>query len=311
MSQTYRVYPNVTIGEGAKVGDFAIIGLPVEGEPEGDLETVIGSNAVIGSHSVIYSGVKIDSSFRCGHGVVIGSDCVIGRNCLVGDNSTIRFAILGNDTVVQELVNLGILPASKYDYKGVGKNVDRVTRIGDNSIIRSHTSIYTQTQFGSHFNCGHGVRIRECTIVGCHTTIGTNAQIEGFVEIGDDVIIQTNAHIGQFSRMEDGTYITAGAVLTNTLHPLCPKAKQCLRGVTLRRGAKVGVNVSVMPGVVIAEDALVGAGAVVVEDVAPGDLVVGVPAKRIASVYELSCPYALIDKPYHESEGISDESSTC
>ncbi len=301
MSGMYRVCPNVRIGEGAKIGDFALVGIPPGDKEEGELETIIGDNVAIGPHAIIYAGVRIGCNFKCGHGTVIGSGCVFGDDCSVGDNAVVESTVLGNNTVVQALVRLGIQPLSKYDYKRVGEDVEPIVRVGDNSIIRSHTTIYAKTRFGSRFNCGHGVRIRECTFVGSHTTIGTNTQIEGFAEIGDNVIIQTNSHIAQFSRMEDNTYMTVGAVLTNTLHPLCPKAKQCLRGVTMKRGAKVSVNVSVMPGVVIGEDALVGAGAVVVEDVAPGDLVVGIPAKRIRSVYELGCPFGLIDKPYHAS----------
>ena len=294
----YKVYRNVKIGKGVVIGDFVVIGLPLSGAKEGEQETIIEDGATIGSHSVVYAGARIGRNFKCGHGVVIGENSAIGSNCSIGSHSVIRHSRLGTEVTIGELVSLGILPSSKYDYRGVGKDIEPVVVVGDKSVIRSHTSIYAKTRFGSNLNCGHGVRIRECTIVGKNTSIGTNTQIEGFCEIGDSVLIHTNAHIGQFSRMEDETYLAPGTVLTNTPHPLCPVAKQCLQGCILKKGAKVSVNAVIAPRVVIGENALVGAGAVVISDVESNALVVGVPARRIKDVREITCPYGLIDKPY-------------
>jgi len=294
----YKVYKNVKLGKRVEVGDFAVIGLPLSGEREGEQETIIEDGAIIGSHSVIYAGARLGRNFKCGHGVVIGENSVVGNDCSLGSNSVIQYSRLGSDVTIGELVNLGILPLSKYDHRGVGKDIESVVIVGDKSIIRSHSSIYAKTRFGSNFNCGHGVRIRECTIVGKHTQIGTNTQIEGFSEIGDDVLLHTNTHIGQFSRLEDETYLAPGTVLTNTPHPLCPEVKRCIQGVILKKGAKVSTNATIGPRVVIGENALVGAGAVVFSDVEPNAVVVGIPAKRVKDVRDITCPYGFIDKPY-------------
>lgn len=294
----YKVYPNVRMGKCVEIGDFAVIGLPLPGMADGESETIIGDGAVVGAHSLICAGAKLGRDFKCGHGVVVGENSAVGNGCSIGSNSVVQHCRLGNNVTVGELVNLGILPSSKYDYRGVGKDIELVVVIGDDSVIRSHTSIYAQTRFGPKFNCGHGARIRECTVVGKSTSIGTNTQIEGFCQIGDDVLIHTNAHIGQFSVLEDGTYLAPGTVLTNTLHPLCPAAKQCLEGCILKKGSKISVNVTIAPRVMVGENALVGAGAVVTADVAPNALVVGMPAKQVKDVREITCPYGIIDKPY-------------
>jgi len=293
----YRVYPNVKMGSDVEIGDFAIIGLPCE---EGDKEqpTIIGDKTRIETHSVIYAGTRVGHRFKCGHGVVLGNDVIVGDDSSIGSNSIVQHCRLGNNVMVGEMVSLGILPSKKYDYRGVSKNIERIVIIGDNSVVRSHSSIYAQTKFGTNLNCGHGVRIRECTIVGKNTSIGTNTQIEGFCTIGDNVLLHTNVHIGQFSELEDGVYVAPGTVLTNTPHPLCPAAKQCLQGCILKKGAKVSTNVTVAPRVVIGENALVGAGAVVTGDVPPNALVVGIPARQIKDVREMTCPYGLIDRPY-------------
>ena len=294
----YKVYKNVKLGKKVEIGDFAVIGLPISGEQEGEQETIIEDGAMIGSHSVVYAGARLGRNFKCGHGVVIGENSIVGNNCSIGSNSVIQHSRLGSEVTVGELVHLGILPLSKYDHRGVGKDMEPVVIVGDKSLIRSHSSIYAKTIFGSNFNCGHGVRVRECTIVGKHTQIGTNSQIEGFSELGDDVLLHTNVHIGQFSRVEDETYIAPGVVLTNTPHPLCPEVKKCIQGPVLKKGAKISTNATIGPRVTVGENSLVGAGAVVFNDVEPNAVVVGIPAKKIKDVREITCPYGIIDKPY-------------
>ncbi|NLE75373.1 MAG: hypothetical protein GX605_01305, partial [Chloroflexi bacterium] len=108
----------------------------------------------------------------------------------------------------------------------------------------------------------------------------------------------TNVHICQFAVLEDESYITVGSVLTNTLHPLCPLAKPCMKGPVLHKRAKVAGAVVVGPYVEIGEDALVGAGAAAMKDVPAGQVAVGVPAKPIKSVFDLTCPFDWIDHPY-------------
>ncbi len=294
----YKLYQNVKMGKGVEIGDYAVVGLPLSGTNDGAQETVIGDEAIIGSHSVIYAGARLGRDFRCGHGVVIGENVASGGNCTIGSNSVIQHSRLGTEVTIGEVVNLGVLPLSKYDYREVGKDIESVVVVGDRSIIRSHTSIYAKTRFGSSFNCGHGVRIRECTIVGNNTSIGTNSRIEGFCEIGDRVLIHSNTSISQFSRVESETYLATGSVLTNTPHPLCPAVKECIQGCIVKQGAKISAGAVIAPRVVIGENALVGAGAVVASDVVPYALVVGIPAKQIKDVREITCPYGLIDRPY-------------
>ena len=60
-------------------------------------------------------------------------------------------------------------------------------------------------------------------------------------------------------------------------------------GPTLARGAKIGANATLLPGVRIGEDALVGAGAVVTRDVPPRAVVAGNPAQVIKGIEDLVC----------------------
>ena len=161
------------------------------------------------------------------------------------------------------------------------------TVIGRNAVIRSHTVIYAGNVIGDHFQTGHGAMIRESNEIGHHVSIGSHSVIEHHVKIEDRVRIHSQAFVPEYSILEEGCWIGPNVVFTNARYPLSPQAKQNLKGPTIRRGAKVGANSTLLPGVVVGEGALVGAGTVVVEDVPAGKVVVGNPARVIKDVADL------------------------
>jgi acetyltransferase-like isoleucine patch superfamily enzyme len=98
METTYRIYPNVTLGQNVQIGDFVIVGHPPRGAGPGELPTVIGDNAVLRSHTVIYAGTVIGNNFQTGHGVVIREQVEIGDDVSIGSYSTIEHRIkIGNN----------------------------------------------------------------------------------------------------------------------------------------------------------------------------------------------------------------------
>ncbi len=91
MGQEQRViYPNVTIGEGAIIGSYVVIGEPPRGAAPGALPTVIGPAAVIRSHTVIYAGNVIGAHFQTGHGALIREENQIGDDVSIGSHSIIE-----------------------------------------------------------------------------------------------------------------------------------------------------------------------------------------------------------------------------
>lgn len=172
------------------------------------------------------------------------------------------------------------------------------TVLGSGCVIRSHTVIYAGNSIGHRFQTGHHVTIREHNQIGDDVSIGTGSIIEHHIIIGRGVRIHSGVFIPEYTVLEEGCWIGPAVVATNALHPLCPSAKQCLRGPTVRCGAKVGANVTLLPGVEIGAGALVGAGSVVADDVPAGSVVVGNPARVIKQVADLRCPFGLVEKPY-------------
>ncbi|RKZ32416.1 transferase [bacterium] len=198
---------------------------------------------------------------------------------------------LGDNVFISDFVIIGFPPRG-------AKPGELETIIGSNAIIRSHTIIYAGNRIGKNFQTGHNVMIRELNEIGDDVSVGTATVIEHHVKIGNRVRIHSQAFIPEFTILEDECWIGPNVVITNALHPLCPKAKECLRGPRIHRGAKVGANATLLPDIDIGEFSLIGAGAVVVKDVPPYKVVAGNPAKVIKDVRELECPYGLIDKPY-------------
>lgn len=167
---------------------------------------------------------------------------------------------------------------------------DLPTIIGADAVIRSHTVVYAGNRIGRRLQTGHRVMIRESNEIGDDVSIGTGTVIEHHVTIGRGVRIHSNAFIPEFSVLEEGCWIGPNVVFTNAKYPLSPRAKTELRGPVVEKGAKVGANSTLLPGVRIGAGALVGAGSVVVKDVAPGTVVAGNPARRLKDVRDL--PYA-------------------
>jgi acetyltransferase-like isoleucine patch superfamily enzyme len=192
---------------------------------------------------------------------------------------------LGAGSVVEDYCILGAPP------RGV-KGGELPTTVGEAAVIRSHTVIYAGNVIGKNFQTGNKVNIRELNHIGDNVSVGTLSVIEHHVQIGDDVRIHTQAFIPEFSVLEDGCWIGPNVVLTNAKYPLSPGAKHTLAGPVVRRGAKIGANATLLPGVVIGENALVGAGAVVVRDVPAGAVVAGNPARVIRQISEL--PYSIV-----------------
>jgi len=147
--------------------------------------------------------------------------------------------------------------------------------IGDNFVLRPGTVIYSDVTIGDNFSSGHSVMIREKTTIGDNVSVGSSVIIEGNCTIGNNVSLQSLVYIPTDVVIEDDVFIGPNAVLTNDPYP--PRGG--IKGPVIKKGASIGANATILPGVVVGEGALVAAGAVVTKDVPDGVLAVGAPAR--------------------------------
>jgi len=153
---------------------------------------------------------------------------------------------------------------------------DEPTQIGDGATIRAGSIIYGDVTIGDEFTTGHDVLVREGTTIGDDVLVGTKTVIDGQTTIGSHVSLQTNVYIPTETTIEDNVFIGPSAALTNDEYPI--RTDNGLEGPTIKEGASVGANATLLPGVTIGENAFVAAGSVVTEDVPPDSLAVGTPA---------------------------------
>jgi len=189
---------------------------------------------------------------------------------------------LGKNCIVEDYVIIGA-PAAGHDPGTL------VTVIGDDAIIRSHTVIYAGTRIGCGFRSGNKANIRELNEIGDNVSIGTLSVVEHHVRIGNNVRVHGQAFIPEYCVLEDDCWLGPQAVLTNARYPRSPSAKEELQGVHVRRAAIIGAQATILPGVTIGARSLIGAGSVVIRDVADGTVVAGNPAKIINNIDSL--PY--------------------
>ena len=150
--------------------------------------------------------------------------------------------------------------------------------IGDNALIRSGTIIYSNVKIGHSFRTGHFALIRENCKIGDNVLVGTNSVIDGSCNLGDNISIQTAAYITTYTTIEDYVFIGPRVVTTNDKY-MYYGAK--LIGPTIKKGARIGANAILLPGVVIGEGVIVGSGAVVTKNVPDGATVIGNPARIV------------------------------
>jgi acetyltransferase-like isoleucine patch superfamily enzyme len=160
----------------------------------------------------------------------------------------------------------------------LGHRAEGTLTIGDNALIRSGTVIYSDVNIGKGFRTGHHVLVRENTQIGDDVLIGTNSVVDGHCRLGSNISIQTNVYVTAYTVVEDDVFMGPGSVTTNDKY-MQTGAK--LTGPTIKRGARIGANCTILPGVVIGEGSVVGSGSVVTKDVPPGTTVAGNPARKL------------------------------
>lgn len=117
--------------------------------------------------------------------------------------------------------------------------------------------------------------------------IGNYCKVHSFVFIEEGVVIGNSCVIKPYCFLptgvviEDGVFLGPHVVFVNDRHPKANNDDWELEKTLVRKDASIGANATIMCGVVVGEEAVVGAGSVVVDDVEERATVVGNPAKRV------------------------------
>ena len=157
--------------------------------------------------------------------------------------------------------------------------------LGDGTVVSTGAIVFAGSRIGARVILGDQSCVRERVTIGDDVVLGRGSLIENDTTIGAMSRIQAQAYITAYSTLEEHVFVAPCVVTTND--DFMGRTQQRLEriaGPTIRRGARVGGGAMLCPGVVIGEEAFVGAGAVVTKDVPDRTVVVGNPARVLREV---------------------------
>lgn len=234
----------------------------------------------------------IDTSARIGEGTVLGHFCVIGAGVVVGEGCQIgHHVVLQDGTVVGRNVRID-------DHAVIGKQPMRAAnsavtqaapqppaRLGDRCLIGTGAVLYAGCVLGEKVLVADLATLREQVTVGDFTIIGRGVAVENQCRIGRYCKLETNAYLCAYSVLEDRVFIAPGVLTSNdNFLGRTEERFKHFRGITARRGARLGVGAVVLPGREVGPDAVLAAGALLTHD-AEADLIhTGLPARPLRPV---------------------------
>ena len=119
--------------------------------------------------------------------------------------------------------------------------------------------------------------------IGENCNICANVLIENDVVIGNNVTIKSGVQLWDGVVVEDGVFIGPNVTFTNDMYPRSKNSHWKLERILIKKGASIGANATILPGVTIGENAMIGAGSVVTKDIPANTLWYGNPAVCMSS----------------------------
>ncbi len=154
--------------------------------------------------------------------------------------------------------------------------------MGEKSAYFVHASSYVDEdcEIGEDTKIWHFSHIMKGCRIGKRCNIGQNVVVSPGVTLGDGCKVQNNVSIYTGVVCEDGVFLGPSCVFTNVINPRAfIERKSEYRKTTLKQGASVGANATIVCGHDVGRYAFVGAGSVVTKDVPDYAMVYGCPAK--------------------------------
>ena len=228
----------------------------------------LGSGVQLGEGCVVEANVRLGAGCQVGHHVVIHADTVVGDQVRIDDHATLgkRPMRAANSATTQEQE----LPA---------------LAVGGQSIVGTGVVLYRGAAIGEKVLMADLCTIRENVTVGRGTIVGRGVTVENVCTIGRYCKLESECYITAYSTLEDRVFVAPGVITSNDnfLGRTAERFKH-FKGVTVRRGGRIGAGAVLLPGITVGEDGLVAAGSLVTRDVPPRTVVMGRPAKPLREV---------------------------
>ena len=231
------------------------------------------------------SSLAVIESDQIGENVEIREYAIVRRGAIIGENVIIHpFVIIepgvriGNNVEIFPGAYIGKPP------RGVGAmtrpmNFAAQVHVGDGCVIGPNAIIYYDVEIGVNTLISDGASIREESKIGSRSIIGRYVTVNYATMIGNDVKVQDHTWLAGNMRIGDKVFISGGVTSANDNLMGASGYDKDQVGPQIENGVRIGVGAILLPKVIIGENALIAAGAVVTKDVPAGDSVKGVPAE--------------------------------
>jgi len=117
-------------------------------------------------------------------------------------------------------------------------------------------------------------------IIGTNCNINAHVFIENDVTVGNNVTVKCGVQLWDGVTIEDNVFIGPNVTFTNDKYPRSKVYPEQFLKTTVKKGASIGANSTLLSGITIGENAMIGAGSVVTKDVPAGELWFGNPARK-------------------------------
>jgi len=229
---------------------------------------------------------ELGENVKVGWHTVIGGEVQTGKECLIGNNVTIYPGTkIGDYVRIDDNTIIGKKPMKAVRSAITKEQELPPAEIGDNCIIGTSVVIYNGAVLGKKILVADLSTIRENVKIGDFTIVGRGVAIENFCKIGSYCKLETNVYICAYSEIEDYCFIAPCVATSNDNYMGRSEERfKHFKGVTVKKGGRIGLNATILPGKVIGQDSQVAAGALVTKDTPSKKIVSGVPAKVFRDV---------------------------
>jgi UDP-2-acetamido-3-amino-2,3-dideoxy-glucuronate N-acetyltransferase len=230
----------------------------------------IAHDVAVGENVVIEADVTVGEGCVLGHNVVIHAGSRLGCHVIVGDNTVIGRRPMRS-------VRSALPPVTDYGACSIADDV----QIGCGCVL------YVGITVGRQVMVADLATVREAVTIGEQSIIGRGVAIENDCTIGKRCKLETNAYITAYSELEDDVFIAPMVATSNDNYMARGNERfKHFKGVTVKRGGRIGVNATILPGRTVGEQGVVAAGSVVTHDVPAQVIVAGNPAHIFRDVPE-------------------------
>ncbi len=260
----------------ADIGPFCVVGENV----------ILGEGVILGAGCILAAGVRLGDNCKLGNYATLGQDVCLGQGVQIGDHTTIYpQTFIGNACFIGSNTSVGRYPRPAVTSTVKVQSDLPALQMGEGSTVGCSAVLYAGSTYAEKVFIGDRAVVRERCVIGGNVIIGSGVTVENDTNIGADTKVQTGSYITAYMEIEEKVFIAPMVTTTNdNFMGRTEKRFKLVKGPTICRGARVGGGSILLPGVKVAAETFVAAGALVTKDTVSKRVIKGFPAREIREV---------------------------